>query len=156
MIFSPYDNASSGDESIGFLVFAISLFPIILPSATIQPFNVGYTTVNNGGSAYITGGMCFVTPGGENFKLSDIKLSGSTWGTDKIQFIDPATSAIDLTKVYDYYGPNDGATADDEGWYYTGTNPDGDYVGDEILKSGDAFLCSFYSPAVKVVFPSID
>lgn len=45
MIFSPYDNASYGDESIGFLVFAISLFPIILPSATIQPFNVGYSTV---------------------------------------------------------------------------------------------------------------
>ena len=43
MIFSSYDNASCGDESTGFLVFAISLFPIILPSATIQPFNVGYS-----------------------------------------------------------------------------------------------------------------
>ena len=45
MIFSPYDNASCGDESIGFLALAISLFPIILPSATIQPFNVGYQEV---------------------------------------------------------------------------------------------------------------
>ena len=41
IVKEPYDNASCGDESLGFLVFAISLFPIILPSATIQPFNVG-------------------------------------------------------------------------------------------------------------------
>ena len=57
MIFSPYDNASCGDESIGFLVFAISLFPIILPSATIQPFNVGY----------------------QNKEIADSTAGGSTW-----------------------------------------------------------------------------
>ena len=89
MIFSPYDNASSGDESIGFLVFTISLFPIILPSATIQPFNVGY---QNGTSIQDNNFIApaFMTVGCNTVDIQDIKLddggAGAVgWGAEMFQ-----------------------------------------------------------------------
>ena len=74
MIFSPYDNASSGDESIGFLVFAISLFTIILPSATIQPFNVGYQDVGLTANQQVIKGLLFKNTTASTIKLSEIKM----------------------------------------------------------------------------------
>ena len=76
MIFSPYDNASSGDESIGLLVFAISLFPIILPSATIQPFNVGYAASTLKSGATLTAAQ-FANVAGSGFALVNFKPTGA-------------------------------------------------------------------------------
>ena len=118
MIFSPYDNASCGDESIGFLVFAISLFPIILPSATIQPFNVGYQGKESLGNSYYTFVTAtFNTVDGSAMKLGDIKLDydSDDATAQKVWTLDNGGASKD-----DYYYVNEAAAEFEEvavGWY---------------------------------------
>ena len=43
---------------------------------------------------------------------------GGAYRNNVIQFLDPATSKLQLDKVYTYYGVEDEATAgEDDGWY---------------------------------------
>ena len=130
MIFSPYDNASSGDESIGLLVFAISLFPIILPSATIQPFNVGYQNLDSNASGATMMAPTFLNVNfADKCTLADLSVtgysapvydekrdrwSGGTKGVFNLQFL---TSQGKTEATYLWY--DDGTRL---GWYdETGT-----------------------------------
>ena len=100
MIFSPYDNASCGDESIGFLVFAISLFPIILPSATIQPFNVGYMDKSaeaSNGYTWMT--ATFQKVDGSGIKLSDLTIKESQLPTAIKLYLLSKNGATDVDSV---------------------------------------------------------
>ena len=127
---------------------AISAFAI--ESANV----VGYKTTNSGTSLYLTGGMCFVTCGSTDgtFRLGDMKLEGSTWGSDWIQFINPLTSAVDSTKNATYYSAAeaiaDGGTADEAEW----ENIDEDCLDDVTYPIGTAFLTSFASTGVTITY----
>ena len=113
---------------------------------------VGYQQVNTGTSPYITGGMCFVTPGTGTFALDDIQLAGSTYASDWINFINPLTSAVDPTKNATYWSKAeddaDGGDGSDIGWYDVNDN----YIGDTAYPKGTAFLANFLSSGVTVTF----
>ncbi len=127
---------------------AISAFAI--ESANI----VGYKTTNTGTDLYLTGGMCFITTGSTDgtFRLGDLKLEGSTWGSDWLQFINPLTSAVDSTKNVTYYSAAeaiaDGGTADDAEW----ENYDEECQDDVTYPIGTAFLTSFASTGVTITY----
>jgi hypothetical protein len=82
------------------------------------------------------------------FKLGDIKATGTVYQEDSIQFIDPVTSVIDPTKVYTYYGVSDGAVeGEDDGWYTfdpTGAIEER-YANEDTFPAGTAFLANFYT-----------
>ena len=127
---------------------AISAFAI--ESANV----VGYKSANTGANPYITGGMCFVTCGSTDgtFRLGDMKLEGSTWGSDWIQFIDPTTSIFDPSKDATYYSAAeaiaDGGTADDAEW----EDVDENSLDDVTYPIGTAFLTSFLSTGVTITY----
>lgn len=129
---------------------AIVAFGDGLESANV----VGYKTTNTGANPYITGGMCFVTTGSADgtFRLGDLKLEGSTWGSDWIQFINPLTSAVDSTKNATYYSAAeaiaDGGTADDAEW----EDINEDSLDDVTYPIGTAFLTSFLSTGVTITY----
>lgn len=118
MIFSPYDNASCGDESIGFLVFAISLFPIILPSVTIQPFNVGYMNKDMATAGYYNYTPMFVGVDGSDPAVKDIVPSSK----EKDDLSGAMINLIVLSperkfaKVFSWMTVDD--FMDEDGWYY--------------------------------------
>ena len=127
MIFSPYDNTSCGDESIGFLVFAFSLFPIILPSATIQPFNVGFQKRDSetaNGTAWFAN--TFKKVDGSVIKLSDMALNeDQAQNNVHVKFYDKdGAVAIDnqgRKQDFIYVNPLRPAVASQgwiPGWYY--------------------------------------
>ena len=86
--------------------------------------------------------------------FSQIKLENSTWGMDWVNFVNPATSAVDSSRDITYYSEAeaiaDGGTAEDAEW----ENGDEECKDDIPLKMGEGFLCNFYSPNVKVIFPT--
>ncbi len=83
--------------------------------------------------------------------LGDIKMAcngndGGAYGSNFIQFIDPATSVIDTEKIYNYYGVEDGAIAgENDGWYTVNDNDEKHdlYSNDVEFGVGDGFLCNF-------------
>ena len=115
---------------------------------------VGFKTTSTGTDLYLTGGMCFVTCGSTDgtFRLGDLKLEGSTWGSDWIQFIDPTTSIFDPTKSVTYYSAaeaiSDGGTADDAEW----ENLDEESQDAVTYPVGTAFLTSFASTGVTITY----
>ena len=135
---------------IGAAVFAAAFgLKAELASANI----VGFNTVDTGSSPYITGGMCFVTPGGEGtFKLNDISLSGAAYASDWINFINPATCIVDPAQNVTYYSKAesiaDGGDGSDAGWYDISDA----YKGDVTYPKGTAFLANFLSQNVTVTF----
>ena len=108
MIFSPYGNASCGDESIGFLALAISLFPIILPSATIQPFNVGYNSneLRSGSSGLVSQ---FVSTSGGAIDLQDIKCNDAASDSVSFMILDNIGLGGDSYYWVNWYEGEDGA-----------------------------------------------
>ena len=115
---------------------------------------VGYKTTNSGTDLYLTGGMCFVTCGSTDgtFRLGDLKLEGSTWGSDWLQFLDPTTSIVDPSKSVTYYSAAeaiaDGGTADGAEW----ENYDEECQDDVTYPIGTAFLTSFASTGVTITY----
>ena len=120
---------------------AISAFATGIESANA----VGYNTLTTGSSPYRTYGMCFVTCGSADgtFRLGDMKMEGSTWGTDWLNFIDPTTSIFDPLKAVTYYSAAeaiaDGGTADEAEW----EDINEDCKDDVTYPIGTAFLCNF-------------
>lgn len=115
---------------------------------------VGYNTLATGVYPAKTGGMCFVTSGSSDgtFRLGDLKLTGSTWGSDWLGFVNPATSILDSSKNVTYYSVAeaiaDGGTADDAEW----ENYDEECQDDVQYPLGTAFLCNFLSTGVTITF----
>lgn len=115
---------------------------------------VGFKTTNSGTSPYLTGGMCFVTCGATDgtFRLGDMALKGSAWGSDWIQFIDPTTSIVDPSKNATYYSAAealaDGGTAADAEWEDINEN----CLDDVTYPLGTAFLTSFLSTDVEITY----
>ena len=115
---------------------------------------VGYCSTNCGSALYISGGMCFVTSGSSDgtFRLGDLKLTGSTWGSDWLNFIDPTTSIPDPSKDATYYSAAeaiaDGGTADDAEW----ENYDEESLDDVAYPIGTAFLCNFLNTGVTITY----
>lgn len=113
---------------------------------------VGYQAMNMGTQPFGTAGMCFQTVGaaGDTFRLGDITLKGSTWGSDWLNFINPATSAVDSTKNVTYYSAeeaiSDGGSAEDAEW----ENYDEVCQDDVTYPVGTAFLCNFASKNVQI------
>lgn len=87
-----------------------------------------------------------------NFRLGDLKLSGSTWGTDWINFIDPTTSIIDMSKNVTYYSEAealaDGGTVEDAEWEDNNENCKDDVE----YPFGTGFLCNFSSQGVTLTY----
>ena len=115
---------------------------------------VGYKTTNTGANPYMTLGTCFVTCGSANgtFRLGDMKLEGSTWGQDWLNFIDPATSIFDPLLDVTYYSAAeaiaDGGTADDAEW----EDIDENCKDDVSYPIGTAFLCNFVNSGITITF----
>lgn len=116
---------------------------------------VGYGTGNNKGNNAPTWGNSFVsmtatTKG--NFRLGDLKLSDSLWGSDWIGFINPSTSVMDSSKNVTYYSEAeaiaDGGTAEDAEWEDINEN----CMDDVEYPFGTAFLCNFSSPNVTMTY----
>lgn len=125
--------------------------------AGVESNIVGFGTAESGTQLYPTWGNSFVSitaskPG--MFRLGDLELVGSTWGSDWINFINPKTCIIDSTKNVTYYSKaeaiTDGGTAEDAEW-----EDQFEACKDDVpLKMGEGFLCNFASPNVKVIFPT--
>ena len=115
---------------------------------------VGYNVQNSGSSLYLTGGMCFVTTGGTDgtFRLGDIKMSGSTWGSDWLNFVDPTTSIVDPSKNVTYYSAAeaiaDGGSAEDAEW----EDFDENCKDDVTYPIGTAFLCNFLNTNISITY----
>ena len=115
---------------------------------------VGYSTLATGNNPAMSGGMMFVTCGSGDgtFRLGDIKMTGSTWGTDWLGFVDPVTSIIDPTKNVTYYSAAeaiaDGGSADDAEWEDINENSKDDVT----YPLGTAFLCNFVSTCITITF----
>ena len=130
---------------------------LVMADAVESQNVVGYNVQNSGTSLYLTGGMCFVTSGSSSgtFRLGDLKLAGSTWGSDWLNFVNPTTSAVDPTKNVTYWSEAeaiaDGGTADDAEW----EDIDENCKDDVSIPMGTGFLCNFMSSAVQVVFPAV-
>ena len=112
---------------------------------------VGYATNTNGANPNCTWGTCFLslnakTPG--NFRLGDIKLSGSTWGDDWLQVINPATSIVDSSKNVTYYSVEEAGDPDLAEWEDENENCQDDVE----YPFGTAFLCSFLSSDVTFTY----
>ena len=129
MIFSPYDNASCGDESIGFLALAISLFPIILPSATIQPFNVGYQNkeLTFGDNAFVVQSFVPVGVAADEITLGNVAVT-EDWDAAEGDFIakllPSGASSAEYTYLNADYSDALGGTG--PGWYLLSEVNDGD------------------------------
>ena len=136
------------------IMFGLAAAAAISAFAIESANTVGYKTTNTGVNPYITGGMCFVTCGATDgtFRLGDMKLEGSTWGSDWIQFIDPTTSIFDPSKDATYYSAAeaiaDGGTADDAEW----EDVDENSLDDVTYPIGTAFLTSFLSTGVTITY----
>lgn len=115
---------------------------------------VGYCTTNSGSALYPSGGMCFVTSGSSDgtFRLGDLKMAGSVWGTDWLNFINPTTSIVDSSKNVTYYSAAeaiaDGGTADDAEW----ENYDEECMDDVTYPIGTAFLCNFGNTGITITY----
>ena len=115
---------------------------------------VGYQVLTTGNSPYKTYGMCFVTCGVADgtFCLGDIKMEGSTWGSDWLNFIDPTTSIFDPLKAVTYYSAaeaiSDGGTAADAEWEDINEN----CKDDVSYPIGTAFLCNFMNSNIEISF----
>ena len=96
--------------------------------------------------------VCNIYPGDLTF--GQIKMEGSTWGSDWVVFLDPETSVMDGSRSITYYSEAeaivDGGTAEDAEW----ENYDEECKDDVPLRRGEGFLCSFLSPNVKIIFPT--
>lgn len=137
------------------IMFGLAAATALGTFAAVETSNiVGYKTTNSGQNLYLTGGMCFVTCGSTDgtFRLGDLKMEGSTWGTDWLQFINPATSVVDSSKNATYYSEAeaiaDGGTADDAEW----ENYDEECLDDVTYPIGTAFLTSFGSTDVTITY----
>lgn len=135
------------------LMFGLAAAAAMVTLADISSSNaVGFQDMNMGSNPFGTAGMCFQTCGaaGATFRLADIKLTGSTWGTDWLNFINPATSAVDSTKDVTYYSAAeaiaDGGSADEAEW----ENFQEICQDDVTYPVGTAFLCNFASPNVQI------
>ena len=86
--------------------------------------------------------------------LDDITLEGGAYASDWLNFINPATSAVDSSLNVTYYSEAeskaDGGDGTDAGWY----DLNDQHKGTRNIPSGSGFLCNFLSPSVKVVFPA--
>jgi hypothetical protein len=127
----------------------------VMADGAIESQNiVGYCTTNSGSALYPSGGMCFVTSGSSDgtFRLGDIKMAGSVWGSDWLNFINPLTSAVDSTKNVTYYSEAeaiaDGLTADDAEWEDFDENPKDDIT----YPIGTAFLCNFLNTGITITY----
>ena len=136
------------------VMFGLAAAAAISAFAIESANTVGYKTTNSGQNLYLTGGMCFVTTGSTDgtFRLGDMKMEGSTWGSDWLQFIDPTTSIFDPSKNATYYSAAeaiaDGGTADDAEW----ENYDEECLDDVTYPLGTAFLTSFLSTGVTITY----
>ena len=136
------------------VMFGLAAAAAISAFAIESANTVGYKTTNSGGNLYLTGGMCFVTCGSTDgtFRLGDMKLEGSVWGSDWIQFLDPTTSIVDPTKNATYYSAAeaiaDGGSADDAEW----EDINEDSLDDVTYPIGTAFLTSFLSTGVTITY----
>ena len=112
--------------------------------------NAGYSTINCAGKPY----ALVANPYPGNLTAGDIKLVGSVWGSDWLNFIDPSTSIVDPTKDITYYSAAeaiaDGGTADDAEW----EDNDENCKDDVEIPMGTGFLCNFMSPNVQIIFPT--
>ena len=111
---------------------------------------VGYSNLATGANPYKTGAMCFKTVGAASkaFFLNDFELPGCDYQIDWIQFINPATSAVDPDKSATFYDSDD----DDRGWW--GMDGDGNETpfDDVSYPNGTAFLCGFNSSGLTFNF----
>ena len=129
---------------------ALGLFAKSIPTSN----TVGFNNLSTGNKPYMTGGMCFVTCGATDgtFRLGDIKLEGSTFGSDWLNFIDPTTSIFDPLKNVTYYSVAeaiaDGAGADAAEWEDINENSKDDVT----YPIGTAFLCNFLNSNIKITF----
>ena len=102
--------------------------------------------------------MFIVNPLPVDSTLGDIQMlvnenDGGAYGSSIIQFVDPATSKVDVDKIFTYYGVADGAEADEIGWY--NSNDEDTLCNTFPLAIGEGFLCSFNSTKLhKLVFKS--
>jgi len=111
---------------------------------------VGYTGLAAGANPNMTGAMCFQTVGAASkvFFLNDFELPGSGYGDDWIQFVNPATGAVDPDNNATFYDSDD----DERGWWGR------DEFGDETpfdnvsYPDGTAFLCSFLTTGLSFTF----
>ena len=111
--------------------------------------NAEYSTINCAGRPY----SLVVSPYPGDLTAGDIKLVGSIWGTDWLNFIDPATSIVDPSRNITYYSEAeaiaDGGTAADAEWEDINENCKDDVE----IPMGTGFLCNFASPSVQILFP---
>ena len=108
--------------------------------------NADYSTIDCTGKPFAT--ICNIYPA--DLVFGQIKLENSSWGNDTICFLDPATSIQDMSRDITYYSEEEAGNPDDAEW----EDIDENCKDDVPLKIGEAFLCNFVSPNVKVIFPT--
>ena len=105
-----------------------------------------YSTIDCTGKPNAT--ICNIYPADLTF--GQIKLENCAWGTDWVCFIDPTTSIQDPSRDITYYSEAEAGNPDDAEW-----EDIDEHCMDHIpLKIGEAFICNFASPNVKVIFPT--
>ena len=111
---------------------------------------VGYSTLATGANPNMTGAMNFQTVGGaaKTAYLNDFELPGCDYGNDWIQFINPATGAVDPDLNATFYDSDD----DDRGWWGLDENADETPFDAVSYPNGTAFLCGFVSSGLTFNF----
>ena len=133
------------------LMIAAAVAAVGLGASALESANVvGYSTLATGANPNMTGTMNFKTVGGSTSEafLNDFELPSCSYGEDWIQFINPATGAVDPTRNATFYDSDD----DDRGWWGQDSNGDELPFDDVAYPNGTAFLCGFNSSGLTFKF----
>jgi len=131
------------------LVTALALCASFSAFAQVESANVvGYQTKTATGQ-YFSSGATFISVGSTSnqWKLGDIKLTGSTPQQDIIQFLSVVDANTEITATYVDLAAA-GGNAGDVGWYdFTLSTR----LDDITFPAGTAFLCNFGSSGVSIM-----